>query len=150
MNQSNSEARALALKTRLDGDGSGFVISIRDSPVDMCLKTIGDEAVSSVLLRGGRGSGRTDSCEQRAETVLRALVRIDESAESHWNGDCNQNQTVPTTLDGLGAHRVATLIRQGYVLTMCRAHIALAWPLAEDRHWTKERFSKLLAEAEET
>jgi hypothetical protein len=147
MNQSNSEARSLALSTRFSDGIGGFVVGIRDSPVELCRQVIDDEAVARRLLRGGAGSGRTDNPRKlRAEAALRALVRNDGAAESHWNGDCNQNQMVPTTLDGLGSPRVATLIRHGYVLTMCHAHVELEWPLAPDGRWSADRLTDLLRE----
>ena len=143
MNQSNSEARSLALATHLGRQG--FVLRIRDSPVDVCSEAIQNPEVARSLLGGGPGSIHAkEASGLRAEAALRALVRNGGAVESHWNGVRNDNQTTPTTLDELGAERVARLMRQAYVLTMCQAHIDFDWPLAPDRHWTVDRFAELL------
>jgi hypothetical protein len=145
MNQSNSEARSLALSTLFGSDG--FVVRISDSPVELCREMIDDEDVTRNLLRGGPGAeGADNPCRLRAEVTLRALVGADEAAEAHWNGARNKNQITPTTLDGLGDDRVAALIRHGYVLTMCHAHLQHEWPLLPDSRWSASRFADLLRE----
>jgi hypothetical protein len=150
MNQSNSEARSLVLKARLEADASGCVVSIRDSPVEVCVQGVDDAAISARLLRGDPASEQSDTRNHRADQALRALVKADNAAESKWNGARNHNQTIPTTLDGLGPERVKALIRHGYVLAMCRAHMVLGWPLVPDERWAMSRFTALLADDDTT
>lgn len=142
MNQSNSEARSLALAKL----GHGVVvIRIIDSPVELCSTVIDNEdVVRSVLGRAPESVRPNDSRKQRAQAVLEALVRDNDAADPYWKGIRNQNQQTATTLADLGADRVAALIRHGYVLTMCHAHIEYEWPLPPDRCWSADRFASLV------
>jgi predicted acylesterase/phospholipase RssA len=148
INQSNSEGRSTALADHFSRYHSGFVVRIQDSPVEFCREIIGNEEVTLSLLRRGPGSaGTSDSLADRAEAMLRALVRNDRAAESHWQSICNVNSQIETTLNGLAADLVAQLIRHGYVLTMCHAHVKFDWPLMGDEAWSADRFEALTFES---
>lgn len=100
------------------------------------------------LLRRGPGSAGTENTlKDRAEAALRALVRNDGAVEPLWQSICNVNRQIETTLNGLAANLVAQLIRHGYVLTMCHAHVELNWPLPEDACWSARRFEALTSES---
>lgn len=145
MNQSNSEARSLALTNLFDIDDSGFVVDIKKSPFDVCSDFIGDtEAVRKLLDVTGRQSLLTDERKIRASDALRALIRVDPSPEPAWERCCNANQKLPTTLDSLKIDSASDLIRHGYVLAMVQCHIRLDWPLMDDDKWRRDRFVKLI------
>jgi hypothetical protein len=148
INQSNSEGRSAALADYFSRYRSGFVIRIQDSPVEFCREIIGKEEVTLSLLGGGPGSGGTgDPRADRAEAMLRALVRSNRTAESHWQSICNANSRIETTLNGLAGNLVAQLIRHGYVLAMCHAHVGFDWPLTSDDAWSANRFDALTFES---
>lgn len=145
LNQSNSEARSLTLSAHFDRRRNGFVAQIRDSPVEVCCRTIDDAAISQRLLQGNSASSsKNDLRKLRAESALQVLIHDDHAAEAHWNGVCSRNSTIPTTLNALGSERVVALVRHGYVLTMCLAHIELEWPLLPNDRWSVNRFTKIL------
>jgi predicted acylesterase/phospholipase RssA len=149
MNQSNSEARSLALSTRFQHDGNGIVVELRYSPVEVCKRAIeGQNTVADLL--GGRGATAQPATgrERRAQDALRALERVDKAAEALWSGRRNVNQVIATSLDSLSKQQVIGLLRHGYVLAMCLAHIELDWPLQPDHIWSERRFAEMVDKSE--
>ncbi len=146
MNQSNSEARALTLDHGLRRDRAGFVISIKDSPFDVCRRAIGDDASVDSLLAGRGSTTAHEGRARRAVDVLRALVRTGDT-EASWAGDVGRNSATATTLDGIGADRVVSIMRHAYVLTMTHCALEWGWDLPPDSCWSRARFEQLIAGA---
>ena len=140
MNQSNSEARAYALRALMDGSSDGCVVSIQDSPVDLCRAVIQDDLVVGELLNGRPAGAPHDPRAARAGDVLLALGLVDDSPEAFWAGCTNRNKSVTTTLDSLGAESVARLMRHGYVSMMSYGRIEMGWPVLPYAKWTREAF----------
>lgn|GEM_PF-4583078 len=146
MNQSNSEARSLALKRFLEDHDNGFVASIRESPIDLCRRFLADVSLTSHLLRGDTDllTSLTDSRKVNAARALLLLAESEPAVEALWSGTCNWNQETPTSLDELGDERLVSLLRHGYVLAMCYSHIVSSWPLMPFPSWSDIRFIELL------
>ena len=60
--------------------------------------------------------------------MLAALGDTDERREA-WAEEVAANAAVKTQLSKMPADRVASIVHQAYVVTMCNAHVILGFPL---------------------
>ena len=150
MNQSNSEARALALASTLQSTHQGVVVSIKQSPVDICESALNDPR-GLIGLDSGGGLPAADINSQtrldRATVASNALSELPGFGRAEWNGLVVRNARTPTTLSSLGDERIAELVMHGYVSTMCSAHIEKDWPLLPNDSWSSARFARWLRPA---
>lgn len=64
----------------------------------------------------------------RAVAVLHALG-ADDATRAAWQAEVDANAAVGTQLSRMDPGRVASLVRHGYVVAMCNAHVILGFPL---------------------
>ncbi len=145
MNQSNSEARALALDHGLRREGAGFVVSIKDSPFDVCRRAIDDDSLVDSLLAGRSSVSALEGRRGSAVEILRSLVRAGDT-EASWAGTVGRDSSTATTLDGIGAARVVSIMRHAYVLTMVHCTLEWGWEFPPHDLWSRTRFGEFIAE----